>query len=527
MDSTRLEQLITENMKTVFGFAISRLGNAAEAEELASDILYSLVKASPSLRDEARFYPFMWRIAENTYVDYLRRKSKSAKWSVPLDENISDESDMPLTQIIRCEELQKLRRELSLLSKQYREATVLYYIENLSCAQTAKKLGISTEMVKYYLFRARKILREGMSMERTYGEKSYRPEEFEIDFWGTHGGVDREYWEFHTRRIKGNILLAAYYTPVTAQELALELGVALPYLEDELELLVGRGYLTLKNGRYLTNIPIITREATEAIERRLGEYVPDAAARFAGVTGDFAARFGDRFENENLMRHQKVMLSLVFSLDGDEEDAIESINTLPSDGPYSIVHGGEGRGIVWGKKERWNFEPLDKPSRNIRGIYTDCPSSDGRGSVVAVNFGQTVNVQKFSSDMTDPLVATACGGLEALPDEWKKSLSDGGYARNGGANFPIWTAREYGELRTLLGQCTAIVSELGRRGREISAAVIQDIAPEHVRESAAYVGSLTKRFCAVEAIVNALFDMGYLKDVDSDGPKPALCVIKN
>lgn len=167
MDSTRLEQLITENMKTVFGFAISRLGNAAEAEELASDILYSLVKASPSLRDEARFYPFMWRIAENTYVDYLRRKSKSAKWSVPLDENISDESDMPLTQIIRCEELQKLRRELSLLSKQYREATVLYYIENLSCAQTAKKLGISTEMVKYYLFRARKILREGMSMERT------------------------------------------------------------------------------------------------------------------------------------------------------------------------------------------------------------------------------------------------------------------------------------------------------------------------------------------------------------------------
>lgn len=76
MDSTRLEQLITENMKTVFGFAISRLGNAAEAEELASDILYSLVKASPSLRDEARFYPFMWRIAENTYVDYLRRKSK-------------------------------------------------------------------------------------------------------------------------------------------------------------------------------------------------------------------------------------------------------------------------------------------------------------------------------------------------------------------------------------------------------------------------------------------------------------------
>lgn len=361
-------------------------------------------------------------------------------------------------------------------------------------------------------------------MERTYGEKSYRPEEFEIDFWGTHGGVDQEYREFHTRRIKGNILLAAYYSPVTAQELAMELGVALPYLEDELELLVGRGYLTLKNGRYLTNIPIITRDATEAIDRRLGECVPEAAARFAGVADDFAARFGDRFENENLMRHQKVMLSLVFSLNDDDCD---SFDALPSDGPYSIVHGTEGHGVVWGKKERWNFEPTDKPSRRIRGIYSDCNSLDGRGSVIAVNFGQTVNVQRFTSDMTDPVVAVACGEFEALPDEWKKRLCDGAYAKDGAANFAVWTVREFGEIRDLLAECTAIVSELNHRCREIAADVVQDLAPEHVRESAAYVGVLTSRFRAAEAIVNELFDMGYLKLVDADGPKGALCVVMN
>ena len=39
MDSIKLEQLITENMKSIFGFALSRLGNVAEAEWLASDIL--------------------------------------------------------------------------------------------------------------------------------------------------------------------------------------------------------------------------------------------------------------------------------------------------------------------------------------------------------------------------------------------------------------------------------------------------------------------------------------------------------
>ena len=44
-------------------------------------------------------------------------------------------------------------------------------------------------------------------------------------------------------KIKGNILLSAYYAPISAQELSIELGVAMPYLEDELRLLEMRQYL--------------------------------------------------------------------------------------------------------------------------------------------------------------------------------------------------------------------------------------------------------------------------------------------
>ena len=53
-------------------------------------------------------------------------------------------------------------------------------------------------------------------MERVYGEKSYRPGNFEIDFWGSKAGEDSAYLDFQKRKIKGNILLAAYYGPVTA-----------------------------------------------------------------------------------------------------------------------------------------------------------------------------------------------------------------------------------------------------------------------------------------------------------------------
>lgn len=85
-------------------------------------------------------------------------------------------------------------------------------------------------------------------MERLYGEKSYRPNIFEIDFWGTKAGDDFEYRDFERRKIKGNILLAAYYSPVTIREISIELGVALPYLEDEIKLLVDRQYLVCSGG---------------------------------------------------------------------------------------------------------------------------------------------------------------------------------------------------------------------------------------------------------------------------------------
>lgn len=216
MDRIKLDARISENMKSIFGFALTRLGNVQEAEDLAGDILYALIRSAGNLKDEDRFYGFMWKIAENTYKEYLRKKSKRTPLTAELDENIPDESESAEQTMIKQEELNLLRRELSLLSKQYRDATVLYYIQNLSCSEVAEKLQISTEMVKYYLFRARKIIREGMNMERVYGEKSYRPGIFEIDFWGSKAGEDSAYLDFQKRKIKGNILLAAYYGPVTA-----------------------------------------------------------------------------------------------------------------------------------------------------------------------------------------------------------------------------------------------------------------------------------------------------------------------
>ena len=524
MDRIKLEQLITENMKSIFGFALTRLGNVMEAEELASDILYALVRSADDLKDADRFYGFMWRVAENTYVSYLRKKSKNARRVAELDESIADETESVLDEMIQQENLNLLRRELSLLSKQYRDTTVLYYIEGLSCSQIANRLEISTEMVKYYLFRARKIIREGMNMERLYGEKSYRPSIFEIDFWGTKAGDDHEYHDFQRRKIKGNILLAAYYSPVTLQEIGIELGVSLPYLEDEIKLLVDRQYLICKNDKYLTNIPIFTLDCTKTIEEKLKELTKDTAEMFIAVADEFDLNFGDRFANQNLARWQKVLLCLHWSLIDTESALEKNYGELPNGGPYALVNGGGGRGIIWGRSKETVVAP-NKP-QGIQGIYNGTPSSDGRGSVIAINFCQTLNAQHFWGKMTDPLVCAAINSLDSLSKDWEECLKTKGYINHGKANFAVWTFEEYKELRTMLKECCAILSALNLKTSQLAATVTADLAPTHIRKTAEYVGAFVYRFNSIENLVNTLFDMGWLKAVD-EMEKPAICVVKN
>ena len=146
MEQETVRRLIADNMKTVLGFALSRLNDPLEAEILASDILYALLKSAPNLRDETKFYPFMWRIAENTFVNYLRGK-RPAEAEVTVESSGSDPVE---EDVLLREDLALLRRELTLLSENYRTATVLYYMEDMSCTEIAELLGTSAEMVKYH-----------------------------------------------------------------------------------------------------------------------------------------------------------------------------------------------------------------------------------------------------------------------------------------------------------------------------------------------------------------------------------------
>lgn len=276
MTDKRASDLLSENLTAIYGYAFSRLYDKDKVDDLASEIVYEIIVSARNLQNEEAFWGFAWKIAENTFRRFIRKSELAAQNVELTEENVGVYDLSPEQEYIQketeSEEIYLLRRELSLLKKTHRKVCVAYYVDNQSCSQIAKEQNISVEMVKYHLFKTRKLLKEGIGMTRTLGEKSYNPGTFRLDFWGDKN----KYYDLFNRKLPGAIVLAAYYEAMTAEALSMELGVSMPYLEEEIEILEAAGVLKRTGDKYQTNIVIIT----DAYEK---EFVKNTFAIYTAV----------------------------------------------------------------------------------------------------------------------------------------------------------------------------------------------------------------------------------------------------
>ncbi|MBR3893757.1 MAG: sigma-70 family RNA polymerase sigma factor [Clostridia bacterium] len=275
------DQLINEfaenYMEKLFYFCLKKTGSHIEAEDLTQDIALQIITALNKSTIPTSFSAWVWQIARNRYSVWAKEKhnrNESVTGSDIGDYEIEDESENILDEMIHTEQMALLRRELAFIKSDYRNIVVAYYIENKSVRDIASSLSLSISSVQQRLHRARIILKEGMNMAREFGKLSYNPEN--IAFWvnGLHGanGAPRIYV---SRSLSKNIMLAAYRTPATAEELAMELGVALPYMEEELSTLVDATLMKKNGNKYETNIFIVSAEAQEKIFAHVRGIAPE------------------------------------------------------------------------------------------------------------------------------------------------------------------------------------------------------------------------------------------------------------
>ena len=248
-------------MEKLFYFCLKKTGNNIEAEDLTQDIALQIITALNKGTIPTRFSAWIWQIARNRYSVWAKEKhnrNESVTGSDISDYEIEDECENILDEMIHTEQMALLRRELAFIRSDYRNIVVAYYIENKNVRDIASSLSVSISAVQQRLHRARIILKEGMDMAREFGKRSYNPEN--ITFAASGSQPSGLPWKVVQRKIPKNILLQASNNPSSIEELSIELGIALPYMEEEVDILHRATLLEKEGDKYITNFFILDKD---------------------------------------------------------------------------------------------------------------------------------------------------------------------------------------------------------------------------------------------------------------------------
>ncbi len=332
-----VDEFAEKYMEKLFYFCLKKMGSTADAEDLTQDIAFQIITALNKGTMPTSFSAWVWQIARNRYSVWAKDKhnrNESVTGSDISDYEIKDDSENILDEMIHTEQMALLRRELAFIKSDYRNIVVAYYIENKSVREIASLLSLSENTVKSKLFRAREILKGGMNMAREFGKLSYNPENILFINNGLHG-ANGEPWNYISRSLCKNILLAAYRTPATAEELAMEVGVALPYMEEELTALVEATLMKKNGNKYETNFFIASAEAQEKIYAHLRGIAPELTKALIA-----AMKYEIEWKNENCPEwHEGYQLfeDMKWALLMVETDAINSRTLKPFNKDVSNV----------------------------------------------------------------------------------------------------------------------------------------------------------------------------------------------
>jgi RNA polymerase sigma-70 factor (ECF subfamily) len=165
-DQVALTQIYEENFDRIYRYIAIKIGDRTEAEDMTQQVFLHAIKSISSYREKGLpFSSWLYRIAHNQIVDYLRKKSKHA--TVPLDESLpipavgADPKHIVETKIT-IEEIVMATRKLTAAQQ---EVISLRFASELSITEVAGVMGKSEGAVKALQHSAIVALRKALATE--------------------------------------------------------------------------------------------------------------------------------------------------------------------------------------------------------------------------------------------------------------------------------------------------------------------------------------------------------------------------
>lgn len=160
-DPAAIQAMVARKLPRMLMLAQRMLGDAAEAEDVAQEVMLKAWKQAPRWTPgQARFYTWLHRVGLNLCYDRLRRRREIATDSPP---ERADEGPGPDRGLLAMETGARVDRALARLPERQREAIILCHYQELGNIEAARLMQISVEALESLLSRGRRALRASLA----------------------------------------------------------------------------------------------------------------------------------------------------------------------------------------------------------------------------------------------------------------------------------------------------------------------------------------------------------------------------
>ena len=154
--------LVERYQQRLYGYLFRFAHHRQDCEDLVEETFVAVFRKLGSCRTPDRFSSWLFAIAHNLGVNRWRKASRANHFEEELDDAVSrtvaDSALDPHALSVRREEAKRVELALQQIPEKYRAVLLLYYYEDLSYREISDALGISLDLVKTHLFRAKKTL---------------------------------------------------------------------------------------------------------------------------------------------------------------------------------------------------------------------------------------------------------------------------------------------------------------------------------------------------------------------------------
>ena len=173
-DTELLADLVGRFQHRLVRYLLYLTGRREHAEDLAQETWIRVLQRTSQYNGRQRFDPWLFAIARNLAIDYVRKKLKAVQTVfLPNDRDamllLPSSGPSPFEAAARSEDAMRLAGRLQALSPLYREALLLRFQEELSLAEIAQVVGAPLTTVTSRIYRGLAELRSAFEEEDSHG----------------------------------------------------------------------------------------------------------------------------------------------------------------------------------------------------------------------------------------------------------------------------------------------------------------------------------------------------------------------